>query len=123
MIASSINTHVGSLRHMTVNTLGLRTAMTSVLFYIIVSRIMALPTKTVIGVFKGTAVRIETIHAGNSFLIHTTLHKGSDHEHLIIDLTIGKIQALFQQTDDHRPPQKPSGPAPSGKSLAHIASP
>ena len=84
---------------MAVNTLSLRAAMTRVLFYIIVSRIMTLPTKTVIGVFKSTAMRIVTIHAGNSFLIHTTLHKGSEHEHLIIDLTIGKIQALFQQTD------------------------
>ena len=95
MIAAIINPHVSPFRHMTVDTLRLHAGMTRVRLDIIACWIVALSTKTVIGVFDSAAVRIVTIHAGNAFLIHPALHKGPQNKHLIIDLTISEIEPLF----------------------------
>ena len=73
--------------------------MTSMFFDIVLGRIVTLSTKTVIGKSNCTAMCIVAIHTSNPFLIHPALHKGSKHEHLVINLAISKIQPRFQLTE------------------------
>ena len=100
MIASGINTHVGSRDHVTVDTC---TALASI--YVVVvsgnivdSRVVTAATEGVAFEQQSAAMWVVAIGTGDPLGVHATLEKGTMHVDLIEDLPVVVIESRLEQT-------------------------
>ncbi len=96
MIAAIVDSHVGSFRHVAVDTGDIAALVPMVPGCIENSGLMALCANgaSVGAAYQFARMRIVAIAAGNARSIHFALHEGTVYIDLVIDLAICKVQTF-----------------------------
>ena len=99
MIAPVVNHHVGLRGHMAIDALGACAAWLMMMMFrdIEFRRQMALRAEPIALFAERQTMRLMAIGTGDTCMIHTALDERAIFEHFAIDLTIGMIEARFEQ--------------------------